>query len=389
MICAGGVVIGETTIPGESFWGYTLSCSMLIVFFLTPILGAIADLLTLKKKFLLFFCVLGSIFTGSLAFCVEGNYWIAALFFIVAHIGFTAGNVFYNALLREISTPETVGRISGFGWALGYLGGGILLALNLALIDHPEWFNLTKENHLPVRISFISVSFWWAIFSIPLFLWLKEKEVLPSGEKIKDAVRISLKNVSETLHRVRHHKETFKFLIANLIYNDGIQTMILMASIFGAKELGMSEGDLILCFLMIQGVAFFGSLIFGDLADRISHKVCISITLWIFLVVCVWATILQTKLEFWILGGIVGLVLGGSQSASRSLLALLAPKENSAQFFGFFALTEKLATVIGPFVFALLSQLYSLRVSISSLILFFASGLAILHFVQEPKLQNG
>ena len=188
----------------------------------------------------------------------------------------------------------------------------------------------------------------------------------------------------ETFRKIRVHKEIFKFLMANLVYNDGIETVILMASIFGAQELGFSQGELIQCFLMIQGIAFFGALLFGNLADKVTHKKAISLTLWIYLFVCMWAFFMKTRKEFWILGAIVGLILGGSQSASRSLLALFCPKENSAQFFGFFALTQKLATVIGPFVFALLSQIFSLRVAVASLGIFFALGLIILYFVREP-----
>lgn len=383
VICGGGVPVWGHTIPGEAFWGYTVSASMLIVFFLAPILGAVADLAAAKKKFLFFFWLVGCLFTGMLFWCMEGDHWLAASFFIIANIGFAAGNVFYNALLPDISTPETVGRISGFGWAMGYLGGGLLLALNLLFLQHPEWFRFPTENHLPVRISIFSVALWWAVFSIPVFLWVREKTL--SKPIQKNVLKIALKNVLETFRKMHQHKEIFKYLLAYLIYNDGIETVILMASIFGAKEIGMSQSDLILCFLMIQAVAFFGALIFGYLADRFAHKISISMTLWIYIAVCLWATVMRTKFEFWILGGIVGVILGGSQSASRSLLALLVPEEESAQFFGFSALTEKLSTVIGPFVFGLLTQLYSLRVAVGSLALFFAVGLTILHFVREPE----
>lgn len=358
---------------------------MLAVFFLAPVLGAIADYSALKKKFLFFFCVLGCLFTGLLFLCVEGDYWLAALFFILANVGFAAGNTFYNALLQEISSSETVGRISGFGWAVGYIGGGLLLALNLAMIEKPQWFHLSREAHFPVRVSILSVSVWWAIFSIPIFLWVKERGIARPSLKMKDFLVIGIKNVIDTFRSVRRHKEIFKYLIAYLIYNDGIETVIVMASIFGAKELGMLEGELVLCFLMIQGIAFFGALFFGVLSDKIGHKISIGMTLVIYLLVCFWAVVMKTKFEFWILGAIIAIVLGGSQAASRSLLALLAPKENSAQFFGFFALTGKLSTVIGPFVFAFLSQIYSLRVAVGGLSFFFVAGLVILYFVKEPK----
>lgn len=395
VICAGGVAIGDTLIPGESFWGYAVSFSMLIVFFLAPVLGAISDFSFSKKKFLLLFCALGSLFSGLLFFCTEGDYWTAALFFVIANIGFASGNIFYNSLLQDISTPEKMGRVSGFGWAVGYIGGGLLLAINLAIIEKPEWFFIPHENHLPVRFAILLVGAWWAIFSIPIFLWGREKSSPSSspfqGEEtysIADYIKIGLKDVIQTFRTIREHKEIFKYLVAYLIYNDGIETVIIMAAIFGAKELAMSQGELTLCFLMIQGVAFFGSLLFGALADRLGHKSSISITLLVFMVICLWAVFMKTKMEFWILGAIVGTILGGSQAASRSFLALLVPPERSAQFFGFFALTGKLATVIGPFVFALLAQFYSLRSAVAGLILFFAAGLALLSFVKEPTPQE-
>ena len=193
------------------------------------------------------------------------------------------------------------------------------------------------------------------------------------------------KSVVRTFHEIRNYKEVFKFLIAYLIYNDGIETVILMASIFGVKELGFSQADMIKCFLMIQAVAFFGALLFGGLADKASHKRSISLTLWIYIGVCLWAVFMKTRVEFWILGAVVGMILGGSQAASRSFLVLIVPPGKNTEFFGFFALTGKLSTVFGPFLFATLAQLYSLRVAVGSLTVFFALGLGILYFVREPS----
>lgn len=393
VICGNGVLIGNTVIPGESFWSYVIAGSMLIVFFLSPILGAIADFSAWKKKFLILFAILGFIFTGLLYFCGEGDYWLAGFLFLIANVGFAGGNVFYNALLHDVSTPETYGRISGFGWAVGYIGGGLLLVLNLLMVQKPHWFLLTQENYLPVRMTFFSVGLWWAFFSLPIFMWVNEKKSeTGSREARKPAscfswLSLGFREVISTLKQIRQNKEIFKYLIAYLIYNDGIETVILMASIFGAKELGMSQNDLILCFLMIQAVAFLGALFFGNLADRIGHKRSISLTLWIYLGVCIWGTVMQTRMEFWILGAIVGLILGGSQAASRSLLAMIVPSEKSGQYFGFFGLTGKLSTVMGPLVFGLVSQFFSLRAATGSLAVFFLAGLILLSFV-HGKSQN-
>lgn len=381
VICKDGVRVFGRPLEGEAFWGAILSASMFVVFILSPILGAAADRAGSKKKFVLGFCALGCVFSSLLALCAEGDAWKAALFFLLANTGFSAGNALYNALIGEVSTPQTLGRVSGFGWAMGYLGGGLLLAINLAIVQKPQWFGIPETGHWPVRISLLSVGLWWAVFSLPFFLFVQEKKRGAAGE---NALLAGWSEVLQTFRELKSHRETLKFMAAFLVYNDGIETVIVMASIFGAKELGMSQSDLIVCFLMIQAVAFIGSLLFGALADRVGNKRAIQATLVIYLAVCAWGVVLRTTREFWMLGAVVGLVLGGSQSASRALLAALVPREKSGQFFGFFALTGKLAVVIGPFFFGLVAQLASLRAAVGSLAVFFAAGLGILYFVRDP-----
>lgn len=383
MVCAGGVPVFGARVPGESFWGYVLAVSTLLIFLLAPVLGAAADHSARKKEYMGLFTALGCVGTALLFFCRAGDYWPAAGFFVLANVGFNGSTVFYNAILPEISTPETVGRISGFGWALGYIGGGLLLAINLAMIKSPGWFGLPSGNELPVRASLLSVGIWWAVFSAPFFLWVRERAVAKSGA-IREALSAGLSNALATLREIRRHREVFKYLLANLVYNDGIETVIVMASVFGAQALGMSQGELIGCFLMIQAVAFFGALAFGHLADRIGHKLSIQITLAVYLVVCLWGAFVRTKAEFWIMGAIIGIILGGSQAASRSFLSLMIPPEDSAQFFGFFALAGKLATAVGPLFFGLVTQFWSIRAAVAGLALFFAVGMAALAQVREP-----
>ncbi len=356
---------------------------MLITFVLSPFLGAIADQARNKKKFLLFFCALGCVGTALLFPFTEGDYWQAAFCFLIANVGFSAGNAFYNAMLSDVSSPSNVGKVSGFGWALGYIGGGLLLAVNLAMVQQPGWFGIADQNHLPVRFSILSVALWWAVFAIPLFLWVKE-EPHPAGAAPATFL-LAWRDVMQTFREIRKYKEIVKYLCSYLIYNDGIETVIVMASIFGAKELGLPQGDLILIFLMIQAVAFVGALIFGWAADHVGHKVSIATTLIIYIAVCFWGSQIQSAKEFWILGAVVGVILGGSQAASRSLLSIMVPQEKSAQFFGFFALTGKLSMVIGPLVFGLMSQVFSLRTAVASLSVFFALGLGILYFIRTPR----
>ena len=381
-----GVLVFGFRLHGASFFTFILSFSMAISAVLSPFLGAVADFSLLKKRFLMFFCYLGILFTGLLYFVHEGDYWQGAVFFILANIGFAGGNVYYNAFLPEISTERNIGRISGLGWGLGYIGGGILLAMNLIMLKYPSWLGL-PQGFFTVQDCFLSVAFWWLIFSIPTFLFLKERrEGLPQ----KISFRAGYQRLWHTFGRIKTFSQLTKFLIAYLIYNDGIETVIVMASIFGAEVLGMETGEIILYFLMIQGIAFFGSLFFGFLADAIGNKKTVMISLGVWSLIVLWAfrlgIIWEPKTEFWILGVLAGLVMGGSQSASRSLQGTFTPEANSAEFFGFYAVSGKFASIFGPLIYGILIALTgSLQSGILSVLLFFVVGLFILWTVDEMK----
>jgi len=334
----------------------------------------------------MFFCYLGVVFTGLLYFVHEGDYWEGAIFFILANIGFAGGNVYYNAFLPEISTEQNIGRISGLGWGLGYIGGGALLALNLIMLKQPGWLGF-PNGFFTVQDCFLSVALWWLIFSIPTFLFLKER-----GKVIaqKISFRAGYRRLLDTFGRIKTFSQLAKFLIAYLIYNDGIETVIVMASIFGAEVLGMKTDEIILYFLMIQGIAFMGSLIFGYLADAIGNKKTIIISLVGWSIIVLWAFQLgifwKPKTEYWILGILAGLVMGGSQSASRSLQGIFTPEANSAEFFGFYAVSGKFASVFGPLIYGILIALTgSVQSGILSVLLFFIVGLSILWTVDEKK----
>jgi UMF1 family MFS transporter len=381
-----GVALFGFRLHGASFFTFSLSLSMAISAVLSPFLGAVADFSLLKKRFLMFFCYLGVVFTGLLYFVHEGDYWEGAIFFILANIGFAGGNVYYNAFLPEISTEQNIGRISGLGWGLGYIGGGALLALNLIMLKQPGWLGF-PNGFFTVQDCFLSVALWWLIFSIPTFLFLKER-----GKAFhkKISFRAGYRRLLDTFGRIKTFSQLTKFLIAYLIYNDGIETVIVMASIFGAEVLGMKTDEIILYFLMIQGIAFMGSLIFGYLADAIGNKKTIIISLVGWSIIVLWAFQLgifwKPKTEYWILGILAGLVMGGSQSASRSLQGIFTPEANSAEFFGFYAVSGKFASVFGPLIYGILIALTgSVQSGILSVLLFFIVGLSILWTVDEKK----
>lgn len=384
-----GVNVLGFRLHGASFFTFTISISMFISALLAPFLGAVADFSALKKRFLMVFCYTSILFTGLLYFIHAGDYWLGAIFFVVANIGFAGGNVYYNAFLPEISTDQNIGRISGLGWALGYIGGGALLAINLIMLKYPETLGFSAE-HFTLQDCFLSVSIWWLIFSIPTFLFLREKGLVSPAASRKISFRAGYLRLRETFHRIKTFKELTKFLLAYLIYNDGIETVIVMASIFGADVLKMETGEIILFFLMIQGIAFFGSLIFGYLADAIGNKKTVMISLGIWSFIVLWAfrlgIIWDPKTEYWILGVFAALVLGGSQAASRSLQGLFTPDANSAEFFGFFAVSGKFASVFGPLIYGILIAITgSVQSGILSVLLFFIIGGILLFTVNEKK----
>lgn len=384
-----GVELLGFRLHGASFFTFSVSLSMLISAILAPFLGAVADASASKKRFLLIFCSMGVLFTGLLYFVGEGHYWRGAIFFIIANIGFAGGNVYYNAFLPEISTDQNIGRISGFGWALGYIGGGALLAINLVMLKYPAVLGF-QEGTFTVQDCFLSVSLWWFLFSLPTFLFLKERaEKIPLGSG-KSYFKEGYLRLRHTFGRIRTFKELTKFLAAYLIYNEGIETVIVMASIFGAQVIGMETGEIILFFLMVQGIAFFGSLFFGFLADVLGNKRTIMISLVIWSLIVVWAFQLgifwDPKTEYWILGVLTGIVLGGSQAASRSLQGIFTPDANSAEFFGFFAVSGKFASIFGPLIYGILIAITgSVQSGILSVLAFFVVGGILLLTVNEKK----
>ena len=387
------VIVGPEGVPflggrvsATALWGYSVSASMLLVAMSAPILGAIADYTASKKRFLFAFCYAGVLATCFLFLAGPGDIWWAVSFYILSNIGMELSLTFYNGFLPEIASREKMGRISGFGWALGYVGGVLCLLLNLAMIQRPDWFGLPDTDYIPIRASLLVVALWWGIFSIPTFVWLRERAQAKQRPPGTSYLKIGFQRLALTLRKVRQFRELVKFLVAFLIYNDGVQTVIVMAAVFGAEVLHMPQEELILCFILIHVVAFFGALVFGYLADRMMTKRAINISLLLWSGALVYALVIDQSWQFWILAVVIGFVLGGIQACSRALLAQFTPRENSAEFFGFFSTGGKFAAIFGPALFGLITDVTgSARFGLLSALFFLLLGWSLLYFVDEEK----
>ena len=353
----------------------TTTVALAFVAVLAPVLGAAADYAGIKKKMLAACVGLGVVATGCMFFIQRGDWVLAALLFAFANIGVTSSLVFADSLLPHVARPEELDRVSTAGYALGYLGGGLLLLVNLAWIQRPELFGLSGAE-LASRLSFVSVAVWWAGFSIPLFRKVPEPaRTFEADERAgESAIRASFVRLRETLRELRGYREASVMLLAFLIYNDGIGTIIRMATTFGT-EIGLEQGDLITAVVLVQFVGVPFAFVFGQLAARIGAKRAIFLSLAVYTVISGLAYGMTTATEFYVLALLVGMVQGGSQALSRSLFASMVPRHKSAEFFGFFGVFEKFAGIVGPGVFAvMILATGSSRGAILSIVTFFVVG---------------
>jgi len=375
LIPSGGVPLpgSGTGLPATAFWGYTVALSMTAVAVAAPLLGQLADRRGWRRPLLIAFCLLGSFATAALFFAGPQRYLLAAGLFVLANIGFAAGNIFYNAFLPDLASGKDADRLSSKGYAYGYLGGGLMLLIAFILIRHPGWFGLNGVG-AATRTSFLLTGLWWLAFALPAFLWLSNPA--PRAFPPRRGLRRSYR---EALSKVWRHRELRLFLIAFLLYNDGIQTMISVSAVFARDELKLSQGTILGCFLMIQLVATPGSLLFASLAERFGTRRIVMLSLLIFTLITLYASTMHSAAEFWGLGLAVAMVLGGSQALSRSLFVRMVPEQNSSEFFSFFAISTKFASIFGPLLFAALVHLSgSNRLAILGLSGFFVVGLVML-----------
>jgi len=384
---------------GSRLWGLTISVAMILVAIAAPIMGAIADYSGAKKRFLFFFTALSVLFTGLLFFTGKGTIAMAIGFFLLAEIGYRAAQIFYDALLPEIAAPAEMGRIAGTGWAIGSAGGIAILLLILPPIL------MTKSNLLVVRSTLIVTAVFFAIASIPIFSRLRERaqpQKLPAGENY---FSVAIKQLSQTIKAARGFSEFLKFMFAYLVYNEGVIIALDFAAILGAVLFGLQQTGLIIFFIVVQATNVIGALLFGNLQDRLGGKPALTISI-LLMVACIAALYFaQNQTHFFIIGAFVGVAMAGVQSVSRAMVATFSPPGKSGEFFGFFALTGRTSSFIGPAVFGWLAAELTLwyqsqgqalelaeksghRVALLSIAVFLIIGWLMMASVNEKKARQ-
>ena len=361
--------------------------ALAIVAIVSPVLGAYADFAGAKKRLLALFLALGVLTTAMMVQIGRGDWFFAAVLFVLANIGVSGSFVFYDSLLPHIARGDEMDRVSSAGYAIGYLGGGILLAINLAWILQPAWFGLADAG-VASRLSFLSVAVWWLVFAIPLFRHVPEPAVTSARQPGVNPAVQAFRQLAATLRELRQYRQAFLMLVAFLIYNDGIGTIIRMAGPYG-QEIGLPQESLILAFVMVQFVGIPFAIAFGRLADRIGAKPSIFIALVVYVLISLVGYFMTTIWQFFLLSFMVATVQGGSQALSRSLFATMIPKRKSSEFFGFFGVFEKFAGIIGPALFAATVRVTGTsRTAILSVIAFFVIGAVLLFMVDVPAGQR-
>jgi UMF1 family MFS transporter len=363
--------------------GMANSIASLIVAALAPVLGAIADRGGAKIRFLFFFAAMGIIMTGGMFFVAKGAWEVAVLLYVLGIIGFSGGNVFYDSLIVDVSPPGRTDMVSSFGFSLGYLGGGLLFALNIFMTLKPAFFGLADASEA-VRVSFINVAIWWAAFSIPMMIFVKEPATLhrKSGWAMVGA---GFRQLKTSFGEIRKLRLVFLFLIGYWLYIDGVDTVIRMAVDYG-MSLGFEANSLIVALMITQFVGFPAAIAFGKFGEKLGTKVAILLGIGVYVGVTIWAMFMEKTTEFYALAVVVGLVQGGVQSLSRSFYSRIIPGNKAAEFFGFYNMLGKFAAVIGPFLVGWVGVLTgNPRIAIFSIIILFISGGVILYMVDERE----
>ena len=388
------VIAGFFPIFFKSFWANSLSdtestallglansLSGFFILIFAPFLGALADITFRKKYMLVFFMLIGAGSTASFFFIYEGYWMIAVIAYILASIGFSGGNIFYDSLIIDVSNDQSRNQVSAFGYAMGYLGGGILFVVNVLMYLQPNIFGLASEIDA-VLFSFLSVAIWWSIFTLPLIKFVIERKGEITSLSLASTVKNSFFRVINTFKEIRQYKNLFYFLVAYWLYMDGIDTVVRMALAFGS-DIGLASSELIVALIITQFIGFPSTIFFGLLAERFGLKILLYIGIGIYILICFGGLVNSTIFGFYLLAGVIGLVQGGVQSVSRAVFSKMVPDGKNSEFFGFYNLVGKSAVIFGPMMMGLVSYLFSdPRAGIISLLILFIPGLLVLRMVE-------
>jgi MFS transporter, UMF1 family len=372
---------------GTHYWSMAIAASAVSIAILSPLLGTLADHSGHRKRYLFIATLLGIILTSTLYIPLRGQVVLALTLFVLANVTIEIAQVFYNAYLPEISNKANVGKISGYGWGLGYVGGLLCLGVALFLFVQPErpLFGLDKSTGQHIRATNLLVAAWFAVFSIPTFLILRDRKRTPSSQKQR-VVRQSFQELGNTLRNLRQYRQIVRFLIARLFYNDALVTLIGFGGIYAVGTFGFSFEEILIFGIVLNIAAALGAVGFGFIDDKIGGKITIALSIIGFIIATVAVIITQSRAVFWAGGVLMGILIGPNQSASRSLFARFVPRSKETEFFGFFALSGKLTAFLGPLLLGILTRVFeSQRVGFSVIIVQFLIGLALLLRVNEQE----
>ena len=380
-----GKVFWPTEEIGTNWWARAVALSSIVVALLSPIVGAMADRGGTRKLFMgiaLAVCVGATSVLAFISPAMANGAFIALAVFVVADIAYETGNVFYNAFLTNIASPPRIGRVSGYGWALGYVGGIVCMGIALvAFVPTVPWFGMTTEAGWNIRATNLLVAGWFVLFALPMFLFVPERRT----HAPRISVKASFAQLGETARKMRRYGELVKFLVARLFFNDGLVTVFSFGGIYAQAVFGMNISEVIFLGLVLNITSGIGAFFFGFVDDRLGGKTTIQITIVGLIVATAMAVWAPTRFWFWVAGCLVGIFVGPNQSASRSLMGRFVPAKHESEFFGFFAFSGKATAFAGPLLLGALTKAYSHRVGLASVILFFVVGGLLLMSVDEKK----
>ena len=378
---------GQPEAAAMSRFAWATTLAILIVAIIAPLLGAVADYTAVKKRLLAVFLAIGATATAAMYWIGRGDWQFALVLFVIGNVGVAGTIVFYESLLPHLVENQDLDRVSTAGYAVGYMGGGALLAINLMMIQKPAWFGIPDAG-TATRLALASVAIWWVLFSIPLFRSVPEPVVRRETDESTGGGNVLLggaKRLLETFHELRRYRDAFVFLLAFLLYNDGIQTMIRMATLYGT-QIGLPESAMITALLMTQFIGIPCAFVFGMVASRIGARTAVFAGLGVYVLITVLGYFMSTGAHFFALAGLVGMVQGGTQALSRSLFASMIPRHKSSEFFAFFSVFERYAGVLGPAIFAfVVERSGSGRSAILAVAVFFVVGGALLTLVDDKR----